>query len=190
MNTSLKTAPVHAIGFACLFLLAGLTYWLAVAPVNQADRQPRTVLDESQALIAQVDEQEKENELLRREIAEKLATLDAKYCYPTKDQPLLETISQLLAAHRLELQNLSEQSTLAARQRFSLELQGSYRGFVEFLHALRQLDQPVRVCGFRLTAHDQERKTLAVHQLVLEFSARTSFASSLTPAGGNDGHQS
>lgn len=171
MKLSIKNLSIHLAGLAILGVCLVLAYGFGLRPVvlsQEKHQQAFMELEHLQQLLPTLNSQIVE---LQQKIAVKERQLQERYSIKTQvGQPLLSTVSALLAKRQISLSNLREEN-LQANGELMLVLHASskYQDMIRFVDDLRKLDCPARITTLLLTPSDElgERCTakITVHFL-------------------------
>ncbi len=156
MNVSFKKMQVHLAGVSVVIVCASTAYVFGVRPALQAKEQLQQTIVEVEHLRGLAPVLEGEVAALTSGIEAKTKSIQASYPIETQSgQPLIGTVSKLLSARDIELNNLREESDKATGE-VTLVLQASseYANMLHFLSDLRRLDCPGRISGLTLTPLD------------------------------------
>ena len=173
MGSPTKTTPIHVAAVACLLLSAMATYLFSYRPVVRSRAELAAALEEQTRLNQQSADMRRDTVRLTASIQETQGRLAARYNLGTlADQPLLETVSELLNERAIELVNLrSQRMPDLGREVIDLQIKGRYPMLVRLLADLRRLDRPAHIQALQLTPSDETGEVCNA-QMKVEFSPR------------------
>lgn len=140
--------------------LWGLALAWGVLPHWRAAHDAREQAAENYRLQGSLAALRKQETELRLEVELLVETLTSRYDINCPEsETLLDTVTRLVADHRLEMLSFVERSRgerPSDGQSIDVRLQGRYTDVCQWLDALARLSEPVRVVALQLSPHGQK----------------------------------
>ncbi|QDV28125.1 hypothetical protein [Aureliella helgolandensis] len=186
MNGRLNTIPVHGMGIAAILGLLLMTHLFCIRPLLRSQEARDAAYAESVALQDAVHELDAQNGETQAQLAEIADRLEQRLTLKTKPgQPVLETMSQLLELHELELMNFREEpSRSASLQKIDIQVSGEYAQALSLIDDIRKLDRPACIRAMQMNALSGDGPLRCSMRLKVEFFPRMQLlATSATVSG-------